>query len=291
MSNRKSRILTGRGVAPLALALMAAAVPAACQAQGGAHDVAPGSHMVDGASIEHFVARWQERRFMSGEWSDGSVVSEEVTVDAGSNHVIFERHVDAGAFGLNVRVVMDRTTLRPVTLTREIGDDVPEAVATQLAAAGLMKSFEYRYTDAGYTARLTNFEGETTEESVELDGPVFDATPAGLILAALPLEVGFEARLPVLFVNGGPGTATLYDLVARAVAVESVEAPGGGTVEAFLVEVDWIDPATGAVTSLGGADEAGGAYWVTPSPPRDFPYVPRYKNNGIDYVLLGPEGR
>ena len=47
-----------------------------------------------------------------------------------------------------------------------------------------------------------------------------------------------------------------------------------------------MDYATGEVTSEGGPDKAGGAYWITPDPPPGFPYVPKYANENVRIEYL-----
>lgn len=245
--------------------------------------IEPGSRVVMGTMLQHFTARWQERQLRDSTWVDASNVAEELVPDPGASRLRFRRSVDAGAWGFDIMVEMDRETLAPISLVREVRGDIPAGVIEQLTSAGVTRRFEYRFSGSRYTARHTTFGGQTTEDAGDFGRTVFDATTAGLLLAALPLEAGYRAELPVVFVQTHDGSHSQYVLRARVVDVERMER---ADAPRYQVEVDWIDPETGAVTSAGGAEEPGGAYWIVREPTHDGPHVPRYRNNTVDFILL-----
>ena len=274
-------VLAAVTFAPLAVPLEARQTEALVQ---------PGHEALEGARLRPFEARWQERQLRDGTWVDTNQLQESLSIDAAQGTVTFRRVVDAGPWGFDVEVVMDRETLAPRSLTRTVRDGVPDAVVEQLAQAGVTRRFEYIFHDGLYEFSSTDFDGNTHTETAQLDRPVFDATAMGVILAALRLEVGFEARIPIVFVQAGNGGISHYDLIAKVVADDQLEIDGHDGVTAYKVESGWADPGTGAITSAGGADESGGAYWILPSPTDGLPYAPRYKNNAIDYILQPAKG-
>jgi hypothetical protein len=267
-------------------ALLTLAAPAErAWSQAAVQRVDPGHRSLDGTNLHPFEARWQERQMRDGAWTDTSHTSEHLTIDEAASRLRFVRTVDAGGWGYDLIAELDRRTLAPRSLTRKLRDGLPQQVLDQLAQAGVMRQFEYTFTQSGYRAVFTSADGATREESGHFDRPVFDATAMGLILAALPLEVGYQARLPVVFIQAHDGSLTPYDMIARVVANDG----SGGRVPQvdpiFRVEVDWVDPATGEISAAGGADDFGGAYWIATEPPPGIPYVPRYANNTVDFVL------
>jgi len=270
------------------LATIASVSPLAAQEE--AARIAPGSGALQGQDLSEFVASWQERRMGESEWRDASRVHETLEVTGGGSHLEFTRFADQGGWGIEVTVVLDRATLAPVSLVRAVSEDLPAPVRDRLTNAGFSQRFEYEFGSEGYRVSHTEFDGTVREESHALEAPVFDGTALGLVLAALPLQAGYEVRLPVLFVQAGDGSATPYDILARVVEEKTLTSPDGRSVPAFQVDVDWLAPETGVVTSPGGPDQPGGAYWIVRQPPQDFPPVPRYKNNSVDYVLLSERG-
>ena len=284
MSSKRQMRIVGRGLAG-ATALLMLASSAQAQSTSAVPLIRPGDASLDGHKLERFEANWQEKQLRGDAWANSSQVHEELTVDEASSTLRFVRTMDAGPWGFYVTVVMDRSTLKPISLVRQAREGIPEQVVAQLAQAGIAEKFEYQFSEDGYEATYTQFDGTTRTEQVELDRPVFDATALGLVLASLPLEVGYEARLPIVFIQAGNGSLSHYDLIARVVADDEVETEGNPIPSALRVETAWAAPDTGTITSPAGADESGGAYWISPSPQEGLPYVPRYKNNSIDYVL------
>lgn len=282
----RSRSQPGAGLLAALTVLLALTAPVDRVAKAAGSDrVGPGHHSLDGAKLHPFEARWQERQVRDGAWADASRTSEHLTIDEATSRLRFVRTVDAGTWGYDLIAELDRRTLAPRRLTRELREGIPEQVVAQLAQAGVVRRFEYTFTEGGYRAVFTAADGATHETSGSFERPVFDATAMGPILAALPLEVGYEARLPVVFIQAHDGSLTAYDMIARVVANDG---SGGRVPEVdpiFRVEVDWADPATGEVSAAGGADDSGGAYWIATDPPAGIPYVPRYANNTVDFIL------
>jgi len=123
----------------------------------------------------------------------------------------------------------------------------------------------------------------------ELPTRMFEGSGLGLVIAALPLEEGYDARLPVAMNLGLTEELTLYTVRVRVTGKERFPWKGKKKVEAWIVDVDWEDHDTGEVSAAGGAALPGGAYFVVPDPPNGFPHVPRYQNDTsrIEVVVEG----
>ena len=129
-------------------------------------------------------------------------------------------------------------------------------------------------------AVLRGKDGEKQVAQGELPTQMFEGSGLGLALAALPLADDFEARLPVAMNLGLTDELTLYNVRVRVSGKEIFPRKGKKEVEAWIVDVDWEDFETGEVTAAGGPDSSGGSYFVVPDPPKGFPHVPRYQNEG-----------
>ena len=115
---------------------------------------------------------------------------------------------------------------------------------------------------------------------------MFETAMLGLVIAALPLKEGYVAELPTVFANQG----SKWTITASVVGRESYETDDGEKVNAWVVNTEWEDLDSDAV-SKGGATESGGAYSIVTNPPKGFPYVPRYVNNSVDIKLITEESK
>lgn len=180
-------------------------------------------------------------------------------------------------------LVLDAKTLETVSFQREVVG-LPEGAS--LGGQAEFARWEFKGAEWKGTTRTG---GKEDKSEGTLPAPMFDGNGLGLVLAALPLEEGFSARLPVAMTLGLATEWTQYEVVARVVAEEFVEGPKGKEVQAWVVDVDWIDPVSGEVTSAGGMDAPGGAYFIVTSPPKGFPHVARYQNDSGTIELLPQE--
>lgn len=244
--------------------------------------VLPGSSMVKGSSLAPYDASWQSRGNQGGEWQDQGVITETMTLE-GDRWVRIQVTHRQG-WGTRTRVEMDRTTLRPLLLRRSLLPDTPSQVVEQLKGAGFMKEFEMRFEGSTYETHTETFDGETGVERGDVGTPFFDGSVLGLVIAALPLDTGSEARIPILFVDGRAGGVTPYWVEASVRGTEVVEGK-----EAIRVDVGWAEWDSGVISSAPGPDAAGGAYWITPNSGGAVPPVPRYRNESFD-VLVSESG-
>ncbi len=231
-----------------------------------------GHRSVKGKMLKPFDSKWT-----------GSALSDEARITEKSafqridgKKLYVRRQVFPMQQGLSLQttVCLDPKTLRTVRLEQE--------VLGLPAGAGLGQAPEYcRWDfDGAKYERLQRHAGEEQRDSGSLDEPMFDGGALGLVLAALPLKDGYRARLPICMPLNLSPELTRYWVDVRVVGKEPFEGPRGKTVEAWVVAVDWLDFESEKVTSKGGYDEPGGAYFVVPKPPKGFPHVPRYANAG-----------
>ena len=262
--------------------ILATACAATGQEQG---PVMPGDPQVAGAELAAYSARWQSQVSQNGEWvAQPGFLTEEMTLEG--DRWVRIQVTDQGPWGTVTRVEMDRNTLRPLLLRRSLLDKTPDMVIEQLKAAGFVNEFEMRFEGRQLEIRKTDFDGQTSVEARDLGAAFFDGSVLGLIVAALPLEEGASARVPILFVDGRAGDITQYWVDTRVVGKEEVNGS-----EAVRVDVAWLDFETEAMSSEPGPDAAGGAYWITEEAGGDVPPVPRYRNESFDIVVTpAPSG-
>ena len=230
-----------------------------------------GSAAVDGRRIGAYEARWQQRVKQDDAWQDGPLLIERATLrrDGGRellDHV--QRTEGSGPKVVNC-MIFDHATLEPLELVQSIEGGPPQAPT------------EIRFAFASEAIRGEAVLAEGTKAfEIETPGPMFYGMTFGLVLAALPLEMGYSAELPASMPQG----RTTYTVKIEVVGKETVRA-AGRTAEAWVVDTEWIDLDSGDV-SPGGADSSGGAYYVLPDPPQGFPYVPKYVNDSVRIELI-----
>ncbi len=240
--------------------------------------VLPGNGMVVGSALTAYDASWQSRDNQTGEWQDRAVITEALTVEG--DRWVRVQETKRPAWGVQTRVEMDRATLRPLFLRRTLLPNTPQQVMDQLAANGFVKELEIHFNGASYETHTTAFDGTTDVKRGEIGEPFFDGSILGLVIAALPLKDGYEARIPILFVDGRAGDVTPYWVEASVIGSEPVNGK-----DAMRVDVGWAEFDSGVVTSAPGPEAAGGAYWITKNAGGDVPPVPRYRNENVDIVV------
>ncbi len=242
--------------------------------------ILPGSERVQGTRLLEYSARWSSRANDGGEWVDRSTITEELEVDNKSGRLVRTQTTHMGGGGLVVRAELDRATMRPISVRRTLLAETPEPLLSRLEQAGFMKEFELTFDGPKYTITTTTFAGETATRDVDLENEYFEGSTLGLLLAALPLQNGYAVRVPILFIDRRVGDVTPYWVNAEVTTTDEIQG-----VDTFQVDVGWADFQSGVVTSEPGPDQAGGAYWVTGSPPDHYPHVPRYRNESVDILL------
>ena len=267
-----------RNCTQLALILaLVAFFGASAAGAGDAAQIEIGSSHVNGQGIRAYEARWSQSVAKEGQWAEMAVIEETASVEPGgkrdgSPEVLVHTQTTLVNAGPRITNTMrfERGTLRPMSLRQTI-ENGPEGSPPEVL-------FDFQDEAIVGTAKLP---GGDKSFQVETEAPMFYGMTFGLVLAALPLEDGFEAELPASMPQG----RTTYTVRARVVGKESFPGPGSKPVQAWAVETDWIDKATGEV-SPGGADASGGTYYVVLDPPAGFPYVPKYANESIRIEMI-----
>lgn len=252
------------------LTIILALLPLTQRAAAEPATVAVGDRAVSGTTIGPYRATWTQKVKQEGAWVDGGTISEEaqVTTHEGKEAL---RHVQTvknpSGQGAESTMIFERASLAPRFLRQQILNPPPGAPSEQT----------FTFQGPRIERRVTLGSGEIKSSAEELPMPMFYGMTFGLVIATLPLEEGYEARLPVAIPQQGYKSW----VVVRVVGRERYTAKGGKPVQAWLVETDWVDLDSGEITSKGGADEQGGVYAVVPHPPAGFPYVPKYANANV----------
>lgn len=241
--------------------------------------LAVGDRAVKGSRIEAFDANWVNLQ-------DVTIheVADIEKRDGKKRLVRVQTWPLGGGVAIRSELVLDPKTLATVSFEQRV-DGLPEG-----ASIGRPTRLRWDFDGKRYTRTVEPDPGaEPVVTEGELPNPMFEGSALGLVIAALPLELDYEARLPVAMNLQLAEEHTLYHVRVRVTGEEEFAWKRGKRVSAWVVEVDWEDYDTGAVTSVGGALEPGGAYFVVPKPPKGFPHVPRYQNDTttIDLVVDG----
>jgi hypothetical protein len=266
--------------------LVGTVISGAAIAQSSPPLIGPGHPSIDSSTLHRFSASWRESALQGSEWRDRSTVAESLSTGRrGAVHVFHRDATPVGWEGYTLEAVFDRVGFRPRSLERRFKDGIAPAVLKQLEAGGLPQSYRFEFGELRYVLTRTGFDGTISVDTATFDRPMFDGTTLGLLLASLPLRVGFTARLPILFVQPDVGSVTKYWAIVRVAAIEPVPGPNATSVDTYRVDVDWADYDTGVVSSPGGPENSGGSYWIARQPPGGFPFVPRYASSSVDYLL------
>lgn len=233
--------------------------------------IAVGDPALKGTTIGAYDATWNQSARRDGEWHEVAKLTETAKPTTQDGRAVLE-HIQTMTRpdGIVVRRVttFDRGTLEPLGIEQQIENGPPNAP----------KAAHWDFDGPKLKTSVTKPDGQVDTKEAEIGSPMFYGMTFGLVLASLPLEESYTAKLPVLIPQQG---AAKYWLIARVVGKEPFRAADGKTVEAWAVETDWADYESGEITSVGGADQPGGTYYVVPDPPAGFPYVPKYANDTV----------
>ncbi len=239
-----------------------------------------GSREVSGKRLRPFDATWTSAK---------AEITEVATIEKRDGRKCYVRvqhwpALQEGVVSVRSELVLDASTLETVSFQTELVG-LPEG-----AGVGDTPVFlRWEFDGANYACTVQRgVAGERVTNRSALPAPMFEGSGLGLALAALPLKDGYEARLPVAMNLGLTDALTLYNVHARVVGTETFEWKGKD-VEAWVVDVDWADPETGEITSAGGADAPGGAYFVAAKPPKGCPHVVSYRNDSVRIELASEE--
>ncbi|ANM29630.1 hypothetical protein ABI59_08630 [Acidobacteria bacterium Mor1] len=250
----------------------------------GEQDLRPGDPALRGDALRPFEYTWEELLFRGGEWFDRGSRIDETLSRAGDTWVRTQTFRHKG-WQATTTVTLDARTLAPRRIERRLGDETPQPVLDRLKQVGFARWFVVEFEEHAYRLTREALDGTVEKEEGELPLPLFDASTAGLVLAALPLAEGYRSRFAVAFLSPADGTPTFYRMIARTTGRRELT---GHDTYAWNVDVDWAELGTGEISSPGGEDKAGGAYWILTDPPAGLPFVPRYANESLRYVMPDP---
>ncbi len=249
-----------------------------------------GDSSVRPTRLEEHAATWTQAAVgTAGELTPGGEIREETArVRKGGKQIILRRQVMQPPNQPFQQVTiheLDAKTLAPLSIESRI-ENLPEGAGLPPGVPLRVKS---TWDGADYTISREFSDGSVEESQGSLDKPRFDLGVAGLVIAALPLKEDYVAHLPIASIGPGRNPGQDWTLVARVVEEFDYDLGGGKSVQAWLVETDWLDPLTGENTSPGGEESSGGAYTVVSRPKGGLPHVLRYANESVVIDLARPE--
>ncbi|HSR53435.1 MAG TPA: hypothetical protein VLV83_21625 [Acidobacteriota bacterium] len=234
-----------------------------------------GDEQVRPAALQPYQATWKIVGKGDQAGQIQGLISETLSIREGEGQDVYHRlQVTSGADGVNTslaEVTFSARHLEPLTSQMKRGGET---------AWDLRLSIEEGLTQVVGRARLKPGNPPQAIDR-KAKAAAFDGAVLGLVLAALPLEEGFQTELPALWI----ASASEYTITARVAGRRSFPDGRGGQVEAWAVAVDWLDLDSGQ-TFNGGDDGTGGTYYVVPHPPEGFPHVPAYVNSSASIELV-----
>lgn len=231
-----------------------------------------GHKAVNGKAIQPFSATWTQKQMMNGEWMDLGTITETVSATKLNGKTVMKREQMSSIPPIEGKkmetLVFNAETLAPISMKVESSGKFPPPAT---------KTSSIEFKGQNVTGEITSFAGETRDINQKHETPMFEAAMLGLVLAALPLEDGYVAELPVNFVMQGSAW-----MVRATVTGNKAYASGDKKAEYWKVRTDWRDLST---EDGYPDDDSGGTYYVTSNPPDGFPYVARYVNPQVDIDL------
>ncbi len=220
------------------------------------------------AALAPYEHTWQQCALVEGEWRDQGPMTEQLAV-VGEN-MLRLRQTSQRADGVvsEATVYFDRRTFAPQRMeTRISGPD-----GAQLARV------ERTLGPDGYSGTLYQ-DGQRKSLHGKISSGMFHGGALGLPLAALG-----EQKKPVSFPASMMSFDATYEVQASWVGVETLQHEGK-PVTAATVDVRWHHNESGDVYPP-GPDASGGRFWLVPSPPDGFPYVPAYRTDtyAVEFV-------
>ncbi len=251
----------------------------------GAKELKVGHKHVDGRRIKAHSGRWSMKAKMGDKWVENAVVIEETErAKVDGKDVIRRKQTIERMDGIVVATtcILEGKTLAPMSQTKDL-----QLPAGAQLPPGIPIHTEWTYEGKKYRKAERTQSGESTDGAVDLAAPMFELNVFGLVVAALPLRAGYSAVIPVAMDGGAPGQckATQYRVTATVFGKEKVSFDGR-QLEAWRVDTSWADYESGEVTSPGGPDKSGGAYWIVSRRKGKMPHVLRYKNDTADIDLI-----
>lgn len=152
-----------------------------------------GGPAVQGKKVVPFTATWYQRARQSpeAEWVDNGTITETLSrgQEKGRQVLIRKQVSDDRQSGIQVvdTVVVDASALAPLRWSFEQTGKLP---ANAPARGGV------EYSGVQIKGSLSLSSGQSVPIEAESPMPLFDAGILGLILAALPLQEGYEAEIP-----------------------------------------------------------------------------------------------
>ncbi|MGI9234852.1 MAG: hypothetical protein ACR2RD_14555 [Woeseiaceae bacterium] len=218
-----------------------------------------GDGLIDGARLEPYELIWRQCSFQDGLSQPQGTLSEALVV---IGDVVRHRQSTVQPNGAVSRsdTYFERSTLAPLRMEVEATMDGSRLVYV-----------EREFDADGYTGfTMQGDQSKTLQGSISAN--MLHGGAMGLPLAAMNFQ-----EEPVEFLASMVGFDATYTVNAEWVGREMLEFDGQ-KIESWLIDVEWHHRESGDVYPP-GPDASGGRYWVVPSPPEGYPYVPRYKTD------------
>ena len=206
--------------------------------------------------------------------------------DGATNPAAFEETLGQDDDGNWHHVQISRPGEAIVTQTRTLK-------ARTLESLSLVRTIENGPAHLPTLTRFTTGHGRIDNEQTLADGtqedtsyaigqPNFDGWVAGVIIAALPLEEGYRASLPTTTHS----MAANHQLNVEVIGQAEITALNGAVVDAWEVEAEWFDLASGDIYPA-GREGSGGTYYIALNPGAGVPHVVEYAAQGFSILWDG----
>jgi hypothetical protein len=223
--------------------------------------LAIGDGQIDGRKISGYELQWQQCALTDGNWVDGGMITEQVTVIG--DQILRLRQIAERQGGPTTvaTTYFERDTFGPRRM--EIVAIMPDASRKLLAVQELNSDGYHGWSALGGARQ--NVQGK-------INSKMMHGGAMGLPLATL----GYQES-PVEFAASMMNFDATYRVIASWVGRETIDY-NGQKIEALLVDLEWHHHESGDVYPP-GPDASGGRYWLVPNPPEGFPNVPRYQTD------------
>ncbi len=234
--------------------------------------IIPGNQAFGIERVVAYEGRWQQ--FDRGSGAPLSSYAESLAPAAADGVEVLEHRI-VMELPNAARVVTvthhDHASLAPLKIDSRLIGGSPERPS--------QRTFEF--TDSGYTVRTRGPEEQVSELQVSVSVKGFNASNFGLAIAGLPLAAGYRARLPALM----PQLQGSYWTVIEVTGETAFSLPDGTTIDAWLVDVNWLHLESGDIYP-GGAEGSGGTYTIAKRIEAGHPRVLRYLTDTSDVRLV-----
>lgn len=229
-----------------------------------------GAKEVSSARLWPYKAKWTWRQLDSdpesetnGQLIDNGLLEEEFTHSENGDWLHRQVHYEPDGRIMTQNRRLDGATLQPLSIS--VKASPPRDGIESLTAV---------YRQHAYRGELLRSDGGADDFVGIVDVPAFSGWIGGVVIRALPLELGYRASLPATVEH----TNTNYKLWIEVVGEEIVSAPDGTDIPVWNVEAGWIDLNSNDIYRQ-GPDYRGGLYQIAKSEMAGAPLVLNYTSS------------